>query len=103
MFSSSSCECFLLYLLKNLSLPVLHVPAVHIDISHLDYQLVANNGSVQRGRVTAAFDNIDLVGGKLLAAILADHVVAFLVITEPGAVTDIAGIDGSAENTVSTF
>ena len=86
-----------------LSLPVLHVPAVHIDISHLDYQLVANNGSVQRGRVTAAFDNIDLVGGKLLAAILADHVVAFLVITEPGAVTDIAGIDGSAENTVSTF
>ena len=86
-----------------LRLAVFHVPAVHVNVSHLDHQLFTFNGSVQRGRVAAAFDDIDLVGGKLLAAVLADHFVTFLVIAESGTVADIAGVNGSSENTVSTF
>jgi len=69
----------------------------------LDNQFFTYYSPVQRSRVATAFDFIDFIRGKLLAAVLADHFVAFLVITETGTVTDIAGVNGSAENAVSTF
>jgi hypothetical protein len=84
-------------------LAVFHVPVVHIDVPHIDHKFVANYDPVQWGRVTASLDNIDFVGGKFLAAVFADHVVAFLVIAETGTVTDIAGIYGSAKHSVSAF
>jgi hypothetical protein len=86
-----------------LGLAIFHVPVVHIYVPHIDHQFVSDNFPVQRGRIAAALDDIDLVGGKLLAAILADHIVTFLVVTETGAVTDIAGVYGCANHTISTF
>ncbi|MGB6970612.1 MAG: hypothetical protein WBD61_00485 [Desulfobulbales bacterium] len=69
----------------------------------MDNQFFTYYSPVQRSRVATAFDYIDFIRGKLLAAVLADHFVAFLVITETGTVTDIAGVNGSAESAVSTF
>jgi hypothetical protein len=102
MLFSSLKNVYLLFMFL-LRLAVFHVPAVHVDISHLDDQFVTDYGPVQWSRITAAFNYIDFIRGKFLAAILADHLVAFLVITEPGSITDITGIDGSPENAICTF
>src|SRR5581483_11521329 len=74
-----------------------------LQVAGFDDQCVAFDLARQADRVAAAVNFVDLRRMKMQAAVVAHHVVAFLMVTLLGVITGVAGVERGAVNAVRTL
>ena len=74
-----------------------------MQVAGLDDQRVAFDLARQSDRVAAAVNFVDLRRMKMQAAVVAHHVIAFLMVALLGVITGVAGIERGAVNAVRTL
>src|SRR6059036_4002798 len=74
-----------------------------LQVTGLDDQYIAFDLARQADRVAAAMNFVDLRRMKMQAAVVAHHVIAFLMIALLGVITGVAGIERRAINAVRAF
>src|SRR5438045_9245646 len=73
-----------------------------LQVAGLDDQRVAFDLARQSDRVAAAVNFVDLRRMKMQAAVVAHHVIAFLMVALLGVITGVAGVERGAVYAVRT-
>src|SRR5690349_2262508 len=73
------------------------------EVARFDDQRVAFDLARQADRIAAAVNLVDLRRMKVQSAVVADHIIAFLMIALLGVITGVAGVERGAINAVRTL